>query len=654
MGDEIRRNPLQPDQFAASGNAEYLIKVWEDREKLDLYKCEDTCIEFSRKSIALGQVALAFDILREGMVRFPRHVEMQYLAALALAKSGSSGHAASILRGLLPHVDSSNPHYVDIMSLAGRIAKDRWSKLPDGASRTDAGIEARNWYQRAYEISRDYFPGINAATLNVLTGNVKEGRHIAIEVRNKCLAAQTVSENTDYWLYATLGEACLLLGEREMAVEQYAKAAGLAGNNYGDIATMRRQARLLANEIENADEILRVLEIPRVVVFSGHMIDMPDRTEPRFPSQIEDAVQCAIADVLEQVNAGFGYCSAACGGDIIFIEEMLRRGAEVNVLLPFRQEDFIRTSVGFAGEKWVERFRHALTQAASINHAVDESYLGDDILFEYTSRLMQGMALLRAEQLEIEPLLVAVMEPGVEQKAGGTMANVQQWRQHGYEHIVINLNEIRESKKGIRQTTAAGMSANSGPFFGHGELVWGKRQIKTMLFADMVGFSKLEEHDAPSFFVHFLGEIAKVIDASPDRPAFWNTWGDGLYLVFDDVLAACSFALRLRDAVVEKDWEKSGLPKDINIRIGMHTGPVFPALDPIINRQNFFGSHVNRAARIEPITAPGSVFVSEQTASMLTAVNNKDFACDYLGKLALAKGFGSSRIYRLRRFHQAE
>jgi len=37
------------------------------------------------------------------------------------------------------------------------------------------------------------------------------------------------------------------------------------------------------------------------------------------------------------------------------------------------------------------------------------------------------------------------------------------------------------------------------------------RNIKTMLFADVVGFSKLGEEEAPSFFVNFLQEIADII-----------------------------------------------------------------------------------------------------------------------------------------------
>ena len=86
----------------------------------------------------------------------------------------------------------------------------------------------------------------------------------------------------------------------------------------------------------------------------------------------------------------------------------------------------------------------------------------------------------------------------------------------------------------------------------------------------------------------------------------------------------------------------------------MHTGPVFQSRDPIIQRDNFFGTQVNRAARIEPIAVAGSAMLSEQTAGMLVASGADDFACDYLGKIELAKKFGSGILYRLRRASELE
>ncbi len=97
-----------------------------------------------------------------------------------------------------------------------------------------------------------------------------------------------------------------------------------------------------------------------------------------------------------------------------------------------------------------------------------------------------------------------------------------------------------------------------------------------------------------------------------------------------------------------------GLPPETNIRIGLHTGPVYSATDPIIKQQNFYGTHVNRAARIEPITTPGSVFISEQAASILTLKNSDEFICGYLGSLDLAKKYGTGVIYRLRRKGEIE
>lgn len=60
------------------------------------------------------------------------------------------------------------------------------------------------------------------------------------------------------------------------------------------------------------------------------------------------------------------------------------------------------------------------------------------------------------------------------------------------------------------------------------------------------------------------------------------------------------------------------------------------------------------AVLIESIEAPGSAYVSEQSAAVLAASGTERFACDYLGPLALAKRYGSSRLYRLRRAWETE
>ena len=97
------------------------------------------------------------------------------------------------------------------------------------------------------------------------------------------------------------------------------------------------------------------------------------------------------------------------------------------------------------------------------------------------------------------------------------------------------------------------------------------------------------------------------------------------------------------------DWTAAKLPASSQIRIALHAGPVFCAFDPVMGRDSFFGADVTRTARIEPVTPPGMVYVSEAFAATLAATGQDRYALEYVGRLALAKGYGESRIYRLER-----
>src|SRR6185312_11081472 len=120
---------------------------------------------------------------------------------------------------------------------------------------------------------------------------------------------------------------------------------------------------------------------------------------------------------------------------------------------------------------------------------------------------------------------------------------------------------------------------------------------------------------------------------------FRNTLGDGLFLVFQTVFGCASFAVKLLEIVETTRWEQWELPADTTIRIGLHAGPVYASWDPVIQKQNFFGSHVNRTARIEPVTTPGCAFASEQFAAALAVARGHDFVCEFVGTEELAKGY---------------
>ena len=100
--------------------------------------------------------------------------------------------------------------------------------------------------------------------------------------------------------------------------------------------------------------------VRRVVLFSGHMIDAPDRSSPRFPPALEPKVGRALLDVVDRLGAGpsdTGISSGACGGDILFAEAVLARGVPLRLYLPFDEPTFLEKSVRFAGDRWVDRYR---------------------------------------------------------------------------------------------------------------------------------------------------------------------------------------------------------------------------------------------------------------------------------------------------------
>ncbi len=120
----------------------------------------------------------------------------------------------------------------------------------------------------------------------------------------------------------------------------------------------------------------------------------------------------------------------------------------------------------------------------------------------------------------------------------------------------------------------------------------------------------------PRFIEHFMGAIGRLIGQSRREVVGEEYLGRRPLLVFAKVEGAAAFALDLCDLVVSTEWSRLGLPAELSLRIGLHAGPVYVGRDLITGARNFFGTHVSRAARIEPITPPGQVYASEAFAAL--------------------------------------
>ena len=604
-----------------------------DRLMQEVSDGPDICIAFARTAMDQGHFALAYDLLNVGLDQFPANPKLCHLAGLALAQSGSLELASAVLAPALKSIVADHPMAVEILSLAGRIAKDRWRFATSRQAIIEAGKQSVHYYMAAFKRTKDFFPGINAATMMRLTGDLAQATTIASEVKGIC-ARQA---EADHWCLATLAEANLLLGEVAEAKKNYRQAASMAAGRYSDLASMKRQLRLICASLDLPEEILDCIPIPKVAAFAGIFTDADLFISTTGPSMEINAVMTA---ALKDRDIGFGYSSAVCGLDLAFIAALQQAGRETNIVLALDRTEFRNMRVGPGGEIWIKAFDNATDKATRTIIATREGYRGDDSLFSYATSLIIGLAVLRAKQLETDVVTYVVTDSHRDADSDRKKTFLDHYNLKEDDVILLDRAHLTPTQNVV---TARGNITRQRDAADEAH-----RRVMTMVFADVVGFSGFSEDSTPAF-VGFLEEIANIINDIEQQPTFQNTWGDGLFLVFDDAAIAAQFALTLHETIMEIDWAARGLPASTNIRIGIHTGPVFPADDKVIGRRNYFGTHVNRAARVEPVATPGTSFATEETAAVLAAQKTPGISLDYLGERPLAKGFGSHRLYRLRR-----
>jgi class 3 adenylate cyclase len=591
-----------------------------------------------------GEPLLAYNAVQEGLAVWPENLRLRQLRGLALARSGDIERANQLLCRLAAEGIAD----AETLGMLARTHKDLALGTTNAASFTFHLASAFRIYRQAYESacvkgsSGDaWYTGINAAAIAVLQGEVATARRIAGGVRDICIRAQAdPSGANDYWLEATLGEAALILGDCADSFAHYARAAKLASGRFGDLASTRRQAELLAERLpERSVWISEVLKIPPIVVYMGQALDHPSAATLPLPIALERAIAAALRRRLEVLCPVAAYVSATCGSDILCLEAMQELGSETHIVLPFPAEECHR--VNFAGSDWGERFERVRAAADSVTVTSDHRARGSKATFEYTNFVLTGMARLRAQVLHTDLRGLAIRDDGPSARGRGAASSLMRlWQSQNVELEQVHLPELRDDPSAPSAMPAAFLSDESIPAgFAH--------EIRAMLFADAVGYSALSEDQTPNFITQFLGAVADLNARTAQRPEHVETTGDGLYMVFGSVRDAGNYALELNRLVTGTDWSTRGLPGGLNIRIALHCGPVYVGRNPVTGSPLYTGPHTSRTARIEPITPPGQVYASSAFAAVAAAIGVDSLVMRYVGRMPLAKGYGPLGLYHV-------
>lgn len=213
----------------------------------------------------------------------------------------------------------------------------------------------------------------------------------------------------------------------------------------------------------------------------------------------------------------------------------------------------------------------------------------------------------------------------------GTQADMARWHAAGRESTLIKSGRL----PAIAATSISSPSSQQLP----------ARRAVSLLFSDFARFTGLAENELPRFWEEVLGAAASVLETAADKVVYRNTWGDAVFAAFTDPLAAAEAALAMQEHIA-RAWPA---PVGGGMRISLHHGLAFVGDDPVLQRASVYGREVSRAARLEPITPPGTIYASEIFAAAVNARAPHAFRFGYLGRLALPKRFGVERVYRLTR-----
>jgi hypothetical protein len=284
------------------------------------------------------------------------------------------------------------PADAEAWALAGRVEKDNWiqrwrqpglapAQLREAAAAEEASLaDAIEPYHKAFILDPAHFySGINSLTLHLLHAHLggqpsKTVDNLVGGVLWACVTAQE-RDRKDYWARGTYAQLCLLVKPKDVAIREFRAALAAAQRDWFALDSTRETLALLTDLEFRPEETAAALALvdaeikratppfaPRqVLLFSGHLMDAPGRTPPRFPPDKEAAAAQRIAQALDALGAGAGdlaLSQAAAGGDLLFLEACAARGVRCQLLLPFEEPEFIERSILPAahGEKWRERY----------------------------------------------------------------------------------------------------------------------------------------------------------------------------------------------------------------------------------------------------------------------------------------------------------
>ncbi len=163
--------------------------------------------------------------------------------------------------------------------------------------------------------------------------------------------------------------------------------------------------------------------------------------------------------------------------------------------------------------------------------------------------------------------------------------------------------------------------------------------MQTFLFTDIADSSRLWQQ-YPREMSRALADhdhiLKRVIQRYKGRIV--KSTGDGVHAAFERISDACWAAIAIQQELSGHPWEETG---PLRVRMGLHTG------EAERRDGDYFGTSVNKAARLMALAAGGQVLLTEISFGLLKDIGAEGLKGRLIGKYRLKGLAGRTGIYQL-------
>lgn len=159
-----------------------------------------------------------------------------------------------------------------------------------------------------------------------------------------------------------------------------------------------------------------------------------------------------------------------------------------------------------------------------------------------------------------------------------------------------------------------------------------QRHLAAVMFVDMVGYTALMQEDE-SRAIHLRTRKRRIVEAavSGHQGRVIQYYGDGALVIFSSSYRAVKSAIQMQSQLQKQE---------IPVRIGIHLGEI------VRDSEGVYGSAVNIASRIESLSLPGGILISDKVYDEIK--NHAEIKTASVGTYGLKHVDRSVKIYAVK------